>query len=84
MKLSCRAHALIRAGPGDEGYVDALITISIQVAMDRLANAPGVRPDEQPIPTRLLEPLLPRARVAIQPDPQSEPIPIRAGYAHTW
>ena len=37
------------AGLGDEGYVDALNTTSIQIAMDRLANALGVQPDERPI-----------------------------------
>jgi uncharacterized peroxidase-related enzyme len=43
------ALAFREAGLGDEGYVDALNSISIQVAMDRLANALGVQPDEQPI-----------------------------------
>ncbi len=36
-------------GLGDEGYVDTLNTTSIQVAIDRLANALGVQPDERPI-----------------------------------
>jgi len=43
------ALAFREAGLGDEGYVDALNSISIQIAMDRLANALGVQPDEQPI-----------------------------------
>ncbi|MBW2282447.1 MAG: hypothetical protein JRG76_12170 [Deltaproteobacteria bacterium] len=42
------AIAFRECGLGDEGYVDALNTTSIQVAMDRLANALGVQPDEEP------------------------------------
>lgn len=38
-----------RRGLGDESYVGALNTISIQVSLDRLANALGVQPDERPI-----------------------------------
>lgn len=43
------AIAFREAGLGDEGYVDVLNTTSIQVALDRLANALGVQPDERPI-----------------------------------
>ncbi len=43
------ALAFREAGLGDEGYVDALNTASIQIAMDRLANALGVQPDALPI-----------------------------------
>ena len=43
------AIAFRECGLGDEGYVDALNTTSIQVAMDRLANALGVQPDAGPI-----------------------------------
>ncbi len=43
------ALAFREAGLGDEGYVDALNAASIQVALDRLANALGVRPDDAPI-----------------------------------
>jgi uncharacterized peroxidase-related enzyme len=43
------AAAFREAGLGDEGYVDVLDTAAIQVAMDRLANALGVRPDTRPI-----------------------------------
>jgi uncharacterized peroxidase-related enzyme len=36
-------------GLDDEAYIDVLNTVSIQVALDRLANCLGVVPDDQPI-----------------------------------
>lgn len=43
------AEGFRQVGLGDEGYVDVLNTASIQLSLDRLANALGVVPDQQPM-----------------------------------